>query len=81
MRDIRRYRTVVSHCVQSDLPPPSMFNRYIYYAPLRAVNVQINVKLSLRCAECMLKQDSQLYLSKCAHRARYAWQALLQSKV
>ena len=66
MRDIRRYRTVVSHCVQCDLLPPSMLNRYIYYALLRAVNVQINVKLSLRRAECMLKQDSQLYLSKCA---------------
>ena len=62
---IRRYRTVVSHCVQSDLPPPSMLNRCIYYALLRAVNVQINVKLSLRCAQCMFKLDSQLYLRVC----------------
>ena len=66
MCDIRRYRTVVSQCVRSDLPPPSMFNRYIYYAPLLTGIAQINVKLSLRCAQCMLKQDSQLYLSKCA---------------
>ena len=66
MCDIRRYRTVVSHCVQSDLPTPSMFNRYIYYALLLTGIAQINVKLSLRRAECMLKQDSQLYLSKCA---------------
>ena len=62
MCDIRRYRTVVSHCVQCDLPPPSMFNRYIYYALLLTGIAQINVKLSLRCAQCMLKQDSQLYL-------------------
>ena len=62
MCDIRRYRTVVSQCVRSDLPPPSMFNRYIYYVlPLTGI-AQINVKLSLRCAQCMLKQDSQLYL-------------------
>ena len=65
MRDIRRYRTVVSHCVQSDLPPPSMFNRYIYYALLRTAIAQINVKLSLRCAQCMFKLDSQLYLRVC----------------
>ena len=65
MRDIRRYRTVVSQCVQCDLPPPSMFNRYIYYALLRAVIAQINVKLSLRCAQCMFKLDSQLYLRVC----------------
>ena len=57
---------MVSHCVQCDLPPPSMFNRYIYYALLRTAIAQINVKLSLRRAECILKQDSQLYLSKCA---------------
>ena len=62
MCDIRRYRTVVSQCVRSDLPPPSMFNRYIYYALLLTGIAQINVKLSLRCAQCMLKQDSQLYL-------------------
>ena len=67
MCDIRRYRTVVSQCVRSDLPPPSMFNRYIYYALLLTGIAQIiNVILSLRRAECMLKQDSQLYLSKCA---------------
>ena len=65
MCDIRRYRTVVSHCVQSDLPPPSMFNRCIYYALLRAVIAQINAKLSLRCAQCMFKQDLQLYLKVC----------------
>ena len=62
MRDIRRYRTAVSQCVQSDLPPPSMFNRYIYCALLLTGIAQINVKLYLRCAQCMLKQDSQLYL-------------------
>ena len=62
MCDIRRYRTVVSQCVRSDLPPPSMFNRYIYYVLLLTGIAQINVKLSLRCAQCMLKQDSQLYL-------------------
>ena len=62
MCDIRRYRTVVSQCVRSDLPPQSMFNRYIYYALLLTGIAQINVKLSLRCAQCMLKQDSQLYL-------------------
>ena len=66
MRDIRRCRTVVSQCVQCDLPPPSMLNRYIYCALLLTGIAQINVKLSLRRAECMLKQDSQLYLSKCA---------------
>ena len=65
MRDIRRYRTVVSQCVQSDLPPPSMFNRYIYYALLRTAIAQINVKLYLRCAQCMFKLDSQLYLRVC----------------
>ena len=65
MCDIRRYRTVVSHCVQSDLPPPSMLNRYIYYALLRAVIAQINAKLSLRCAQCMFKLDSQLFLRVC----------------
>ena len=54
MYDIRRYRTVVSHYVQCDLPPPSMFNRYIYYALLLTGIAQINVKLSLRRAECML---------------------------
>ena len=43
---------VVSHCVQCDLPPPSMFNRYIYYALLRTVNVQNNAKLYLQCAQC-----------------------------
>ena len=57
MRDIRSYRTVVSQCVRSDLPPPGMFNRYIYYALLLTGIAQINVKLSLRRAECMLKQD------------------------
>ena len=62
MRDIRRYRTVVPQCVQSE---PSMFNRYIYYALLRAVIAQINAKLSLRCAQCMFKLDSQLYLRVC----------------
>ena len=65
MCDIRRYRTVVSHCVQCDLPPPSMFNRYIYYALLRTAIAQINVKLYLRCAQCMFKLDSQLYLRVC----------------
>ena len=65
MCDIRRYRTVVSHCVQSDLPPPSMFNRCIYYALLRAVIAQINAKPSLRCAQCMFKLASQLYLRVC----------------
>ena len=49
MCDIRRYRTVVSQCVRSDLPPPSMFNRYIYYALLLTGIAQINVKLPLRC--------------------------------
>ena len=56
---------VVSHCVQCDLPPPSMFNRYIYYALLRTAIAQINVKLYLRCAQCMFKLDSQLYLRVC----------------
>ena len=67
MRDIRSYRTVVSQCVRSDLPPPSMFNRYIYYVLLLTGIAQINVKLSLRCAQCMLKQDSQLYLKVRTH--------------
>ena len=65
MCDIRRYRTVVSHCVQCDLPPPSMFNRHIYYALLLTFIAQINVKLYLRCAQCMFKLDSQLYLRVC----------------
>ena len=56
------------HFVQSDLlPPASMLNRYIYYALLRAAIAQINVKLSLRCAECMLKQDSQNCTSQSVH--------------
>ena len=66
MCDIRRYRTVVSHCVQSDLPPPSMFNRCIYFALLRTVTAHNNAKLYLRCAQCMFKQESQLYLKVCA---------------
>ena len=65
MRDIRRYHTVVSQCVQCDLPPPSMFNRYIYYALLPTVNVHNNAKLYLQCAQCMFKQDLQLYLKVC----------------
>ena len=44
-----------------------MLNRYIYYALLRAAIAQINVKLSLRCAECMLKQDSQNCTSQSVH--------------
>ena len=42
-----------------------MFNRYIYYALLRTAIAQINVKLYLRCAQCMFKLDSQLYLRVC----------------
>ena len=62
-RDPERPGKARYHFVQSDLlPPASMLNRYIYYALLRAAIAQINVKLSLRCAQCMLKQDSQLYL-------------------
>ena len=44
-----------------------MLNRYIYYALLRAAIAQINVKLSLRCAECMLKQDSKNCTSQSVH--------------
>ena len=65
MRDIRRCRTVVSQCVQCDLPPPSMLNRYIYCALMLTGIAQINVKLYLRCAQCMFKLDSQLYLEVC----------------
>ena len=65
MRDIRHYRTVVSQCVQCDLPPPSMLNRYIKCALLRAAIAQINVKLYLQCAQCMFKSDSLLYLKVC----------------
>ena len=67
------------HFVQSDLlPPASMLNRYIYYALLRAAIAQINVKLSLRCAECMLKQDSQNCTSQSVH-PDYPYCALLRA--
>ena len=65
MCDIRRYRTVVSQCVQSELPPPSMLNRYMYCALLCTVNLHNNAKLYLQCAQCMFKQDLQLYLKVC----------------
>ena len=50
-----------------------LIDAYIYYALLRAVIAQIIVKLSLRCAQCMFKLDSQLYLRVCTlttHRVR-----------
>ena len=65
MCDIRRYRTVMSHCKQSDLPPPSMSNRYISCALLRTLSVHLSAKLYLQCAQCMFKQDLQLYLKVC----------------
>ena len=65
MCEIRRYRTVAPQCVQCELPPPSMSNRYISCALLRTLSVHLSAKVHLQCAQCMFKQDLQLYLKVC----------------